>query len=408
MNTTVDRTYFSTSLPDISDILVDHGTYKDDLNKVIESEDLFIDRRNRFLDHLMARFAEQFTDYALLMYTLVGNKSQKELISDKLSFLNEYPEISRDRGRAFNYKKASSIWDTTNVSGWEKRLCRLAGIKDYSRKNLTWLDADELFEIYEDEQDQWRFRLKDKQDKIVFVSEAYTTEGNCIKGTSSCKTNGFDRSNYKELVSSDGNFYFTLTAQNNEIIGNSLMFFTVEERDEAMNNMISYCTPDGNIEGFHIVEHILLRPKYPGTTFLHVDLNNQCYCEGDEDPYSFRITVVLPGWTERFRDASFRNFFERTLRTEIPAHILLRICWISQLQMYKFENAWHNWLVENAREIPDQILWSEKLKLLIQIMEQLNNIHPLATLYDCKEIPGQHPVTLDNTVLGQINTQDNE
>jgi hypothetical protein len=30
-----------------------------------ETGDMFLDRRNRFLDHLLARFAESFNDYAL-------------------------------------------------------------------------------------------------------------------------------------------------------------------------------------------------------------------------------------------------------------------------------------------------------------------------------------------------------
>ncbi|NES86684.1 MAG: hypothetical protein F6K10_38010, partial [Moorea sp. SIO2B7] len=57
-------------------------------------------RRNRFLDHLMAQFCEKFTDYSLLLYDSI---LEEELIDDKISFLQNYPQISAGRGKAFNY-----------------------------------------------------------------------------------------------------------------------------------------------------------------------------------------------------------------------------------------------------------------------------------------------------------------
>jgi uncharacterized protein YegP (UPF0339 family) len=408
MNSNVDRTYFTMPFADINDLIRAGVDYPQALKDFTESEDLFTDRRNRFLDHLMARFSEQFTDYALLMYTLVGNKSQKEIIADKLDFLNTYPEISHNRGKAFNYLDKKNIWNTENVSGWEKRLCRLAGIHDYSRRNLVYTDADELFEVYQDTKKEWRFRIKSKQGHILMASEAYTQRHNCLEGFASCKVNGINKKNYNVLTSKNKKFYYTLVAQNHEIIGTSPLYTTAEERDTALNTLILLFKLKGENEGFHIVEHILLRPKHTNDKFLSIDLDKSCDCKLDADPYSFRISVILPGWLERFKDANFRNFFEQTLRTEVPAHIMLKICWISQQSMAVFENAWHSWLAENAKGTVPSHLWSEKLRVLIETMETLNNIYPSVTLYDCKEITGQNPVTLDNTVLGQINSQDNE
>ena len=80
-----------------------------------------------FLDHLLARFCEQFSDYALIAYTNDGQKAGAELIKDKLSFLNAYPEISSNRGKAFNYRNELS-WFYQNISGYEKRVSLLLGI----------------------------------------------------------------------------------------------------------------------------------------------------------------------------------------------------------------------------------------------------------------------------------------
>jgi hypothetical protein len=85
-------------------------------------------RRNRFLNHLLARFAEQFTDYSLVIFGAMqenGDSSANKLIADKSAFLREYPQISAARGAGINYLQPLS---QENTSGLEKRLRRLLGI----------------------------------------------------------------------------------------------------------------------------------------------------------------------------------------------------------------------------------------------------------------------------------------
>src|SRR5262249_34446629 len=70
-------------------------------------------RRNRLLDHLLARVGDQFTDYSLLqssdaaLLASGGSESQatsaERLARDKRAFLRDYSRISRDRGVGFNY-----------------------------------------------------------------------------------------------------------------------------------------------------------------------------------------------------------------------------------------------------------------------------------------------------------------
>jgi hypothetical protein len=77
-------------------------------------------------------------------------------------------------------------------------------------------------------------------------------------------------------------------------------------------------------------------------------------CDHNEDPYSFRVSFVLPCWSKRFRDKSFRNFVEKTIRSETPAHIHPKIYWLGIEQMRSFEVAWSEWLIEMAcNDVPD-------------------------------------------------------
>ncbi len=133
----MNKTYFSEPLKgatSLADIVPNAGSqkiftdgYTAQLQGITESQADFEKRKNRFLDHLLARFCEQFSDYALIAYTNEGQKAGAELIKDKLSFLNAYPEISSNRGKAFNYKNELS-WFYQNVSGYEKRVALLLGI----------------------------------------------------------------------------------------------------------------------------------------------------------------------------------------------------------------------------------------------------------------------------------------
>ncbi len=86
------------------------------------------DRRNRFLNHLLARFAEQFTDYSLLLFGAMpkeGVAPTEKLAHDKQDFLREYPLLSSRRGAAFNVLHPQG---EDNISGLEQRLRRLLGL----------------------------------------------------------------------------------------------------------------------------------------------------------------------------------------------------------------------------------------------------------------------------------------
>jgi len=78
-----------------------------------------------------------------------------------------------------------------------------------------------------------------------------------------------------------------------------------------------------------VVEHLLLRPKFPGDALYPACTEGACRTCGDEDPYSFRLTFVMPGWTTAYKDnMDMRRFAERTIRQETPAHLVGKICWV--------------------------------------------------------------------------------
>jgi hypothetical protein len=177
-----------------------------------------------------------------------------------------------------------------------------------------------------------------------------------------------------------------------------------------------------NDEGFHVLEHILLRPQTTADHFLPICVNPDDAISqtgeplrlAGQDPYSFWISVILPYWPERFLNIDFRRFVEQTLRLEAPAHVALKIAWLDVRQMREFEVAYHDWLaqlaVESCRgQACDR---SGALNRLLAIIPQLRSVYPQGILYDSQtraqtrtqaRTAQTQPIILNQTALGTAN-----
>lgn len=119
--------------------------YWDYLQMLTENETRYTGRRNQFLDHLLARFAETFTDYALLSAPFLQPLPlQKENIRQKEAFLQSFPDLSSNRGKAYDYTLDG--WNNNNVSGFEKRVTAYAGMPAAGLNNLCHFEVLEYEE----------------------------------------------------------------------------------------------------------------------------------------------------------------------------------------------------------------------------------------------------------------------
>jgi len=105
------------------------------LELIVEDKTLFHQRRQGFLDHLLARFAEQFTDYATLSFGFYNtNQFAEREIKKKEALLSSYDEISSNRGKAYDFLENG--WNNNNVSGFEKKFKAISGIDNWKRHSL--------------------------------------------------------------------------------------------------------------------------------------------------------------------------------------------------------------------------------------------------------------------------------
>jgi uncharacterized protein len=444
------QTYFTQAVKDIKGFSELVTGYPENDNEALtdllfSGLDNRVERKNKILDHLIARFAEKFSDYTFLMKQLYGVHSEKMILQTKEDFLEDYDETSMARGSAFNYfrQPAENLWNTENVSGVQKRISRLVGIKNYKRRNLS----ESFVEIYDfldsDGEKVYRWRIRNEADEIILTAtenypntrlaekELNLSVEKILQTTEETIEKVFaEEEIVDETIAGDlqvqlsetGKYSFNVI--NREADPNSaqwviarqyLYYDSPEELKNAMLEFIRFMVYIFSEEGMFLVEHILLRPdvtedSIPLAQFMPV-------CEGDcegcnpVDHYSFRVTVVLPGWAYRFADIDFRNFLENLIRKELPAHVLARICWVGHRKnqipddendMFQFENAFREFLISKTNL--EQAQNEEKLTRLIDKMNKLNSIYPSGRLIDCddedEELKGR--IILGRTNIGNL------
>jgi len=401
-----------------------HATFRSALEAIIETPAIAEDRRLRLLEHLAARYCEGFAEYSALMRSLLKAAAGERLIADKRHFLDDYPAIGFARGTGFDWRRPEV---PGNISGYQRRVYRLLGIADVTRRKL----AGHRFTIVEDggTPPQWHFELRGEAPDggtppLLFESVPCETKSAIEALLDYCLALGADPANY--TTASDGSRQLVQRCAEDktpDALGKVPQGAELEE-------VTGYFARYGASEGFHLVEQILLRRRTEKDPFLPVQIAaaDDCSCPEVSDPYSFRIAIVLPSWSPRFRDIRFRRLVEDTLRREAPAHVYARICWVNHEQMRTLEVALEDWQAKLAAlaaepaacgesedttrtgrmQLPDGTAgrdadYAASLQQLIDILYSLTTVYPLARLHDCEEADGNTPqVTLGNTSLGTL------
>jgi len=390
--------------------------------KLYEPKHEFQNRRNRFLDHLLARFGESFNDYALMMYRInyIERTEEKieadELIRAKVRSLKDYDVISSGRGKAFNYfpqhpdftVDATWLWDTENVSGLEKRISLLTGIRDFSRRflyciaNVEVVCNEEPVEV-EGEEILRCFHTFSftSLSGITFQSVKYEKKADAEKAALDAIERGADKGNYQ--FDTDAKLIIVDLA-GDTLVKSSRSFDDQESAIQVAESVAAEIQKGCNDPaGLHLLEHILLRPRDASFALMDVCLHD-CDCLCELDPYTFRASVVLPYWPDHFDSMPFRQYFENKINEEAPAQVMLKVCWLNNDLMREFEIKYKRWIELLAAWSFDKsniALFQAANDEMVNILKQLHSEYPVANLHDCVESKeGSNTVVLGKTILG--------
>ncbi len=95
------------------------------------------------------------------------------------------------------------------------------------------------FEIQKAKDGQTFFRLKAANGQIILSSEMYTAKDGALNGIESVRKNALIADRYSKLTAKNGSFYFTLSAANSQVIGNSQMYESEQSRDDGIDSVMN-------------------------------------------------------------------------------------------------------------------------------------------------------------------------
>ncbi len=366
-------------------------------------------QRSKLLDHLLARFGEAFSDHVLMRYSAVGPQSLQEVLSGKAQFLSELPRIASRRAAAHDIRQKDEVWDTENVSGFKQRLERILGFPSFKRRSLS----DVTFDLYEekddDDESEIRFRIVDRIAKskktILSGTTKYKDKTEATAAMKKAIQLGLNPANYEMRRTKDDRFYLVIIDRDVEpvdVVAMRKQYFETESEAVEVQLAIADLLADRySEEGSFVLEHILLRPQAPNWPLLPAPCEAKPTRPLSWDPYSHYVHIILPGWGARLSEPDFRNFVEQSIRRELPAHLIARVCFVSRQEMGKFEKSYRDWLTALATQTD----LPKHLTSLLNSLDTLYTIYPEGTLHDCVEDGDEtNPVVLDRTHLGTIHT----
>lgn len=138
--------------------------------------------------------------------------------------------------------------------------------------------------------------------------------------------------------------------------------------------------------GVHIYEHSTLFPKLDRAGrvsekfFIHLR-NSRNSSELLKNPYSMYVTAVVPGWLNCSTDIKFRKYVENLIREEIPAHVMLRICWVDPYQMMQLEETYEEYITKKANGEQGKSFDKVFIKL-VELFSSLRNMYPYFRLHN--------------------------
>lgn len=268
--------------------------YSEGLKYVVKDLDNFDDRRDRIINHLLARFGERITGQSILNFNYYDSPEvfRKKFIDQRLEFLAVLPEMSRNRARGFDTTQRA--WGTANRAGLEQKVDLILGfsgaagtftprttsLSEVVLNKLIWFRrggyemqentdlvrpimteirgsrVDEKFQSVDDiELDEKWFALADNN-AVPPANPSWYIDEDILEG-------GFDVDRYRFGPATDdpGHKWAVVYQLNDKKTWRRIDEYQNEkEAKNAIKQLARYIRYlNIESEGYHIVEHLLLR-----------------------------------------------------------------------------------------------------------------------------------------------------
>lgn len=365
--------------------------YIQQLRFITETPDKQFNRKHQLIDHLLARFGEQFTNYAANVF-----ESRNLHLEAKADFLKNLPQLGLNRAKGYNYRAKDpvegdpDVWNTNNVAGLKNRIYHLLGWGSASTESTlvdpNYLLVDEadrsndllplrLLRLYERGEDGNRAKLLLTSTKSYSVRKIKDIKRQLQVLINNIDRDVYDYYNIKEDDEDQGQYRVVFEA--NLVVNGITEAITLQsialsrtEADLFLEEVLSIV--EASIKGgFHLIEHILLRPNDDRDDLLKMTFSCDLQLP-PVDPYSFWVSVIAPAWKGDFKDPSYQAYFMQLVRRETPAHIALCFRWIDdEDKMENLEDALEQWREALANCTPDECDLTDKANVLIGLLNDI-------------------------------------
>lgn len=294
------ETYFNQlpdEIPNLDQLVSDRDALEKSIKGSSELSEEYLDRRNRLLDHLLARFGERFDEASLKKIGRSNSIESPEdlalsVLQTKVNLLTEIIELGQTKAKGFDLK-AAEIWDCTNLSSIEKRIALSLGIKDFRKRTIS-APLMEHFQVEgaKKQVGDWslvNLPLTQEVGAVYMLPEENYKEGALHfygKGLSFLKEIFELATNEKSLSvaqSKDNKRHYLLMKQRK--MENQVVVYagtSVSDCQGAKEQVLSkIAILDQQSEGFHLVENLLLRPlESVSYLFSFLDADGEEFIEG--------------------------------------------------------------------------------------------------------------------------------
>ena len=226
--------------------LLSYGAY---LQLVVEDRKLYLQRREEFLNHLLARFAENFSDYAVLSFGEYSNELVEEAkVKATERFLTSYDDLSSNRGKAYDY--LADGWKNDNVSGFLKRVKALTGIDEWGRHSLCNFVVDKY-------EEQYLVDLTIAGQPYFSVARKFDSRADAQEAASGLFTALSDRVNYRSAYVAHEQSYAINIVQSNQSVAAFKGRYTTEDAvNTAIGNLIRMFSDQASADDTFISQYI--------------------------------------------------------------------------------------------------------------------------------------------------------
>lgn len=339
----------------------------DAITRALAAADDMLDRRSRVLDLLLALHGESCDQKSIQRFGVYYETEawKRHLYACKRRFVQRIVRHTRDRAGAFDYSRPS-LGRRGNTAPLQERVCLLLGfaqshsrllagtlaahgialdagtrhgpkseLPDGAQQLVMWppLRARIIAHLEED------LALRQVQDRLAFHFTALDPRTlpaalfRCAAHASHYHRVEADAGPELWLGPDETGHWWPLAVREapGDVLAPALYLHELA------------CRVQRDAEGMHLVEHVLLRPLGQADTSDVVP----------DDFYSHRITIVLPGWTARGADRSFRDLVVETIALSCPAHLLPDVHWLDHAALTVFEQDFEAWIKARVRHATD-------------------------------------------------------